>query len=116
MIESSFLFFKQKTAYELRISDWSADVCSSDLRPIWRSCDGKRRRKAAATYGAAQRRGAALRAGHRRTHRGGHLRQGGGQGGGDGGRRGPRLDRRRLRAWGGERGRASGRGRVCQYG
>src|SRR3546814_4209566 len=25
-------FFKQKTAYELRISDWSADVCSSDLR------------------------------------------------------------------------------------
>src|SRR3546814_4057883 len=27
----SFLFFKQKTAYELRISDWSSDVCSSDL-------------------------------------------------------------------------------------
>src|SRR3546814_6165286 len=26
-----FLFFKQKTAYELRISDWSSDVCSSDL-------------------------------------------------------------------------------------
>src|SRR3546814_3726548 len=25
------LFFKQKTAYELRISDWSSDVCSSDL-------------------------------------------------------------------------------------
>src|SRR3546814_5117633 len=25
-------FFKQKTAYELRISDWSSDVCSSDLR------------------------------------------------------------------------------------
>src|SRR3546814_7521271 len=26
-----FYFFKQKTAYELRISDWSSDVCSSDL-------------------------------------------------------------------------------------
>src|SRR3546814_2793947 len=29
----SFFFFKQKTAYEMRISDWSSDVCSSDLRP-----------------------------------------------------------------------------------
>src|SRR3546814_2012246 len=28
-------FFKQKTAYEMRISDWSSDVCSSDL--AWRS-------------------------------------------------------------------------------
>src|SRR3546814_4695483 len=27
----SIFFFKQKTAYELRISDWSSDVCSSDL-------------------------------------------------------------------------------------
>src|SRR3546814_2911464 len=27
-----FLFFKQKTAYEMRISDWSSDVCSSDLQ------------------------------------------------------------------------------------
>src|SRR3546814_3136458 len=27
-----FCFFKQKTAYEMRISDWSSDVCSSDLR------------------------------------------------------------------------------------
>src|SRR3546814_18399186 len=27
----SFFFFKQKTAYEMRISDWSSDVCSSDL-------------------------------------------------------------------------------------
>src|SRR3546814_9234895 len=32
----SFFFFKQKTAYEMRISDWSSDVCSSDLvaRPV----------------------------------------------------------------------------------
>src|SRR3546814_2669254 len=31
-----FFFFKQKTAYEMRISDWSSDVCSSDLlkRPM----------------------------------------------------------------------------------
>src|SRR3546814_10295663 len=28
---SPFFFFKQKTAYEMRISDWSSDVCSSDL-------------------------------------------------------------------------------------
>src|SRR3546814_10344853 len=29
-----FFFFKQKTAYELRISDWSSDVCSSDLPAV----------------------------------------------------------------------------------
>src|SRR3546814_9063715 len=29
-----FFFFKQKTAYEMRISDWSSDVCSSDLPTI----------------------------------------------------------------------------------
>src|SRR3546814_6016264 len=29
-----FFFFKQKTAYEMRISDWSSDVCSSDLRHV----------------------------------------------------------------------------------
>src|SRR3546814_5621410 len=34
-----FFFFKQKTAYDMRISDWSSDVCSSDLldRPPRRS-------------------------------------------------------------------------------
>src|SRR3546814_16403359 len=31
---SVFFFFKQKKAYEMRISDWSADVCSSDLRTL----------------------------------------------------------------------------------
>src|SRR3546814_6628267 len=31
-------FFKQKTAYEMRISDWSSDVCSSDLWPATRPC------------------------------------------------------------------------------
>src|SRR3546814_13026453 len=34
-----FFFFKQKTAYEMRISDWSSDVCSSDLRFLLRLDD-----------------------------------------------------------------------------
>src|SRR3546814_8312045 len=39
-----FFFFKQKTAYEMRISDWSSDVCSSDLfhpAPVSRSANLK---------------------------------------------------------------------------
>src|SRR3546814_3673824 len=31
LLSCVFFFFKQKTAYEMRISDWSSDVCSSDL-------------------------------------------------------------------------------------
>src|SRR3546814_1496324 len=34
-----FFFFKQKTAYEMRISDWSSDVCSSDLEMIRMTMD-----------------------------------------------------------------------------
>src|SRR3546814_1441726 len=34
MIGDCVFFFKQKTAYEMRISDWSSDVCSSDLKQI----------------------------------------------------------------------------------
>src|SRR3546814_21087256 len=37
-----FFFFKQKTAYEMRISDWSSDVCSSDLNAFAALPDGKR--------------------------------------------------------------------------
>src|SRR3546814_13728901 len=37
MFVGFFFFFKQKTAYEMRISDWSSDVCSSDL---FRQLDG----------------------------------------------------------------------------
>src|SRR3546814_10500485 len=39
-----FFFFKQKTAYEMRISDWSSDVCSSDLlgRDVDRQAGGER--------------------------------------------------------------------------
>src|SRR3546814_13775122 len=39
-----FFFFKQKTAYEMRISDWSSDVCSSDLRPLDPRRRSRRRR------------------------------------------------------------------------
>src|SRR3546814_9236476 len=48
---SLFFFFKQKTAYEMRISDWSSDVCSSDLfnftnyltkvSPAWKDAVGE---------------------------------------------------------------------------
>src|SRR3546814_999208 len=34
MYDNFFFFFKQKTAYEMRISDWSSDVCSSDLEAL----------------------------------------------------------------------------------
>src|SRR3546814_5231601 len=36
-------FFKQKTAYEMRISDWSSDVCSSDLTRCFRPCSSAKR-------------------------------------------------------------------------
>src|SRR3546814_1580904 len=37
-----FFFFKQKTAYEMRISDWSSDVCSSDLAAMLAMVAGRR--------------------------------------------------------------------------
>src|SRR3546814_4077848 len=40
-----FFFFKQKTAYEMRISDWSSDVCSSDLTASGLSSDIRHRRR-----------------------------------------------------------------------
>src|SRR3546814_16004734 len=51
-----FFFFKQKTAYEMRISDWSSDVCSSDLEDL----DGAARERKA-HRGAAERRRAGRR-------------------------------------------------------
>src|SRR3546814_9217150 len=49
-----FCLFKQKTAYEMRISDWSSDVCSSDL-PLIPSVKAKQRkgRRALADLGSA---------------------------------------------------------------
>src|SRR3546814_10406656 len=62
-----FFFFKQKTAYEMRISDWSSDVCSSDLQqwpPRWRGslqddwcrrrCGGRRSPSAACRRSAGR--------------------------------------------------------------
>src|SRR3546814_3361231 len=40
-----FFFFKQKTAYEMRISDWSSDVCSSDLERRQQHRDDTARRR-----------------------------------------------------------------------
>src|SRR3546814_5000649 len=39
-IENNIFFFKQKTAYDMRISDWSSDVCSSDLALQGAQVDG----------------------------------------------------------------------------
>src|SRR3546814_5929884 len=47
----SFFFFKQKTAYEMRISDWSSDVCSSDLIPCATASPRMRDRSFRLAYG-----------------------------------------------------------------
>src|SRR3546814_7206216 len=54
-----FFFFKQKTAYEMRISDWSSDVCSSDLVDrkglVERLCAWRHRQRVARAEDAAGR-------------------------------------------------------------
>src|SRR3546814_5348176 len=57
---ASFFFFKQKTAYELRISDWSSDVCSSDLQRhgVWLERLGARSRRGGDRDAAPPRRAA----------------------------------------------------------
>src|SRR3546814_1069811 len=47
-VTSFLFFFKQKTAYEMRISDWSSDVCSSDLVWSWTL----KKRRTSVTYSA----------------------------------------------------------------
>src|SRR3546814_16567222 len=49
-------FFKQKTAYEMRISDWSSDVCSSDLQGRFRPPCDLTAHKRRATVACAQER------------------------------------------------------------
>src|SRR3546814_13828250 len=61
-------FFKQKTAYEMRISDWSSDVCSSDLGA---DENGRRRRNRAREYHRPPR-----QAGGRARFRGSETRRG----------------------------------------
>src|SRR3546814_3348646 len=55
---SLFFFFKQKTAYEMRISDWSSDVCSSDLNAVLRQPQRYRDRPARTADHRSERRGA----------------------------------------------------------
>src|SRR3546814_2089530 len=97
-----FFFFKQKTAYEMRISDWSSDVCSSDLLST-RSEGGAR---PAASGGARRRRRPRAGAECRRIGR--HDRGGA-----------PAAELRSRQCEGEARareiGRASCRERVCQY-
>src|SRR3546814_2338809 len=47
-----FFFCKQKTAYEMRISDWSSDVCSSDLPLVGRISDRRQPARTRAAVGA----------------------------------------------------------------
>src|SRR3546814_1413600 len=51
---SFFFFFKQKTAYEMRISDWSSDVCSSDLSSITMLVNNPRQKRRARDSGQSE--------------------------------------------------------------
>src|SRR3546814_14232926 len=101
-----FFFFKQKTAYEMRISDWSSDVCSSDLGLAVRSAvvAGVRGRVVV---------GHGTRRFRRRRRRGGRLRVGFEQGrlGGLGRHRRPYAEGRSPAA--ADIGRSSCREGVC---
>src|SRR3546814_5036879 len=110
-----FFFFKQKTAYEMRISDWSSDVCSSDLGESARSLlqrnmgfrKGATFRVSATTTRYASRRQLSTEQDEEWSHEKAawfHRERPG-----SGPR--PRTARRRPR----QIGRASGRERVCQY-
>src|SRR3546814_18937175 len=87
-----FFFFKQKTAYELRISDWSSDVCSSDLSRPSRT----RRATRCGTSSTPRGRKSATAWSTSTTIRASASRSNG-------------------RRWSGKIGRAACRGRVCKY-
>src|SRR3546814_12329663 len=100
MLEVSFFFFfKQKTAYEMRISDWSSDVCSSDLRLAQhgeQGIQGRRERhqdreQFCARRGARWNRGSASARAQGLLRLRDHLHRGGG-------RRGRRHDRTSARS------------------
>src|SRR3546814_12529933 len=104
MADFFFVFFKQKTAYEMRISDWSSDVCSSDLLREHAAHHGRLvrrgRRGSRGSHGAALRLRARCPGRLLATHRAQHQLTA------DLG-----VPRRQ-----GQIGRASCRERVCQYG
>src|SRR3546814_4181208 len=62
-----FFFFKQKTAYEMRISDWSSDVCSSDLAALKSQLEGRSAADSARNLARAKSELAAIRAIDRET-------------------------------------------------
>src|SRR3546814_5026547 len=98
MVQSLVFFFKQKTAYEMRISDWSSDVCSSDLTAKTRSADSVTfRTMVLATFRCI------LPACHTAAADGGGLRAAGPLSSWRAASRRPQI------------GRASCRERVCQY-
>src|SRR3546814_14541226 len=70
-----FFFFKQKTAYEMRISDWSSDVCSSDLQLRLPPQDRLDHPAAQCAVDALQPVGAILVEAEPRTDRAGHRRE-----------------------------------------
>src|SRR3546814_5749718 len=49
-----FIFFKHKTAYEMRISDWSSDVCSSDLERLIHDAEPGARHSALLAFGLCE--------------------------------------------------------------
>src|SRR3546814_15970686 len=102
MLTWLFFFFKQKTAYEMRISDWSSDVCSSDLHP-----DAKGFPVSDGRDGLGEPQGSGLAI---VEHHGCRLLRGG-----VGGSAGALRHARNLQYRPGQIGRASCRERVCQY-
>src|SRR3546814_11795338 len=121
VVSFCIFFFKQKTAYEMRISDWSSDVCSSDLRDSERQYEMHDQRQIVAhgrqrllrqdpgislkTQEEMKRRGHDDEIGERRAHR--EKNRGGQQKRQEGARCIARQDRRAS-------GRASCRDRVWQ--
>src|SRR3546814_6142620 len=75
MVLLFFFFFKQKTSYEMRISDWSSDVCSSDLRKraydfaLWHAAETAKARGFVALKVEKERRDADVSVQRERTHR-----------------------------------------------
>src|SRR3546814_7823137 len=94
-----FFFFKQQTAYELRISDWSSDVCSSDLVRVHPRAAGIA--DVLFTFGRFEKRGRDVALGWEKVH----LK--------NQGRRILMVEHMLARR---VSGRASCRDRVCQYG
>src|SRR3546814_6715191 len=69
VISVLFFFFKQKTAYEMRISDWSSDVCSSDLYHVHSTARERASDRCTADRAQGRGRGCGRRHGNRSEER-----------------------------------------------